>query len=196
MCPGFHGCFELGCFLHSAFSFTMCLWYLLHLRLSLLSLLLRYCPIIIIRSDFKSDSCLSGVMWVSRPSYGGRTEFWWCQITWVFVAYVLVLSSCHLVIAGATCTHCLWPEPVPPDILVVSDLLRVQLSLWSCDPEILGVTAPESQAASGIQKSWFDQALEIQWSYDPMILGTLEHLGVQLSLGVVGLGRELELKVC
>ena len=33
-------------------------------------------------------------------------------------------------------------------------------------------------------------------SCDPVILGVLEHLGVELLLGVVGLGAELVLKVC
>ena len=33
-------------------------------------------------------------------------------------------------------------------------------------------------------------------SWDPMILGVLEHLGVKLLLGVVGLTVELVLKVC
>ena len=33
-------------------------------------------------------------------------------------------------------------------------------------------------------------------SYDPMILGMLEHLGVKLPLGVVGLGAELVTKLC
>ena len=33
-------------------------------------------------------------------------------------------------------------------------------------------------------------------SWDPMILGVLEHLGVELPLGVVGLGAKLMPKVC
>ena len=33
-------------------------------------------------------------------------------------------------------------------------------------------------------------------SWDPLILDMLEHLGVELSLGVVGLAVELSLKVC
>jgi hypothetical protein len=113
-----------------------------------------------------------------------------------FVAYVLALASHHLVISSGTCTHCFWLEPAPPVILVVSELLRVQLSLWSCNPEILGVRSSGSQAASGILKSWCDQAPEILWSYDPIILCVLEYLGVELPLGVVGTVAKLVPKVC
>jgi hypothetical protein len=141
-------------------------------------------------------------------------------------------------------------------ILVVSELLRVQLSLGCCDSGILGswdpgcVRAPGSQASSGTLRFWCDQAPGCirapgsgisswccgtgcrvqaqdliraptqtgrnQWHWsgrvpasldpagpnysrwcwnrccviltsDPLILGVLERLGLELPLGVVGL---------
>ena len=71
--------------------------------------------------------------------------------------------------------------------VVVSEL-RVQLCLWSWDP--------------GCKSSWESRCLwdpeilvwpsfAILWFYYPIILGVLEHLGVQLPLGVVGLGAQL-----
>jgi hypothetical protein len=38
--------------------------------------------------------------------------------------------------------------------------------------------------------------LELSFLCDPVILGVLEHLGVDLPLGVVGLGTEPVPKVC
>ena len=87
-----------------------------------------------------------------------------------------MLASGHLVISSATCPRCLWLEPVPPVIMVVSELLRVQLSLWSWDPEILDVS-----------EMGFKLLL---WSWNPVIWGMLEHLEVKLPLGVVGLGAK------
>ena len=49
--------------------------------------------------------------------------------------------------------------------------------LGSCDLEILCVT-------------------KLLGSCDPLILGVLEHLGVELSLGVVGLASEFVPKAC
>jgi hypothetical protein len=72
--------------------------------------------------------------------------------------------------------------PIPP-VILVSELLRVQLSLWSYDFEILGswdpgcVRAPQSQAASGTLRSWCDQAPGILWSCDPVDLGRVPGSG-------------------
>ena len=93
--------------------------------------------------------------WCIYDLLGGRTGFWWCQVTLISVACLLMLVSCHMVISSATCPHCIWLEPVPPVILVVSELLRVQLSLWSCDHGILWFydpgcfRAPGSRVSSG-----------------------------------------------
>jgi hypothetical protein len=112
------------------------------------------------------------------------------------VAYVFMLASCHLIISRATCPHYIWLEPVLPVILVMSELLRVQLSLWSCDYGILRswdpgcVRAPGSQAASGNLRSWYDQAPGILESLDLVVLG------VCLLLSVVGLAEELVPNVC
>jgi hypothetical protein len=90
--------------------------------------------IIIMRSDFRSMSCFSGVMvCVSRTCYGGRVWFWWCQVTLVSVASVLALASWHLIISSACCPQYIWLEPVLSIIPVDSGLLRVQISLWSFD---------------------------------------------------------------
>ena len=103
---------------------------------------------------------------VSRTCYNGRTGFWWCQVTLVSVAYVLYLASLPLGISSATYTHCLWLELVCLVFLVVSELLRFQMSLWSIDPEILHVRVPRIQAASRILKSWHDQTPKNLCYYD------------------------------
>jgi hypothetical protein len=78
-----------------------------------------------------------------------------CTTTARPVAYVLTLASCYLTLSSATCPHYIWLEPVLPVILVVSELLRDQLSLWSCDSGILWsydpgrVRVPGSGASSG-----------------------------------------------
>ena len=80
------------------------------------------------------------------------------------VACVLMLASHHLVISSATCPGYIWLQPVLLVILVVSELLRVQLSLGSCDSGILGSwepgcsRAPRSQDVSGTLRFWCDQA--------------------------------------
>ena len=103
---------------------------------------------------------------IYRTCYNGRTRLWWCQVNLVSDAYVLDLASLHLGISSATCTQCLWLELVHLVFLVLSELLRVQLSLWSIDPEILHVRVPRSQGASRILKSWHDQTPKNLWSYD------------------------------
>jgi hypothetical protein len=89
-------------------------------------------PIIIVRNNVRSRSCFSCVMACPR-----RIWFWWCQVTLVSVASVLMLASCHLIISSAYCLQYIWLDPVLPVILVDSGLLRVQLSLWSRDSGIL-----------------------------------------------------------
>jgi hypothetical protein len=89
--------------------------------------------------------------------YGRRIGFWWYQVTLVSAAYVLILASLHLIICSAPCSHYIWLEPVLPVILSVSELLRVQLSLWSCHSGIL-------------------------WSWDSKILGLSKFLGFKFPL--------------
>ena len=70
-------------------------------------------------------------MWcvgVSRACCSGRTGFWWCQVGLVSVAYVFALASWHLVISGASWSHCLWLWLVPPASLCVSTPGRPGLS--------------------------------------------------------------------
>ena len=111
---------------------------------------------------------------VSRTYYLGETGFWWCQLTLVSITYVLVLVSSHLVISSATCPYCLGLEPFPPVTLAVSELLRVLLSLWSYDFEILSVRDPRSQTASDILKSFCNQTPKILWFYNPRHVRTPE----------------------
>jgi hypothetical protein len=82
----------------------------------------------------------------------------------------------------------IWLEPVLPVILVMSELLSQAVSgiLGSWDPGC--VWASGSQAASGSQRSWCDQAPGILGSW-----GVLKRLRVELPLGVVGVGLALEL---
>ena len=49
---------------------------------------------------------------------------------------------------------------------------------------------------SGTRRSWCDQVPGILRTCDAVVLGVLEHLGVDLSLGVVGLAVEFEPRVC
>jgi hypothetical protein len=98
--------------------------------------------IIIMRSDFRSESCFSGVLVYPELAMV------------VSVANVLMLASCQLIISRATCPCYIWLD-LDPGILVVSQLLGVYLSLWSSDSVILWswdpgcVRALGSQAASG-----------------------------------------------
>ena len=84
--------------------------------------------IILMRSDFRSESCFFSVMvypGLSMVGELGSDD----QVTVVSVAYVLMLAFCHLIIASAPCSYYISLEPVLPVILVVSELLRIQLSL-------------------------------------------------------------------
>ena len=119
---------------------------------------------------------------VYRTCYVGRIMLWWCKLILISVASVFMLPSCHLVISIATCPCYIWLEFVLPVILVMSELLRVQLSLWSCDSGCF--RASGSQVTSGTLRSWCNQAPEILWFCDPMILSMLESLRVGLPLGV------------
>lgn len=79
---------------------------------------------------------------------------------------------CHPLISSANWICCLWLGPAYPVSLVVSELLGVQMSLWSCDSVILWswdhgvskllwscdlgcVRAPTCQASSGCHRSWW-----------------------------------------
>ena len=103
--------------------------------------------------------------------YGGIIWFWWCQVTLIFVTYIVTLASCPLVISSATCPHYIWLEPLPPVILVC---INSSESLRSCDSWILRswdpgyFKSPGSQTDSGILWSWCDQAPETLWSCDPV----------------------------
>ena len=48
---------------------------------------------------FKVRVFLFWCVGISSACCGGRTGFWWCQITLVSFAYILALASCHLVIS-------------------------------------------------------------------------------------------------
>jgi hypothetical protein len=52
--------------------------------------------------------------------YGVATGFWWCQVALVSVAYVLILSFCHLFISGVSWSCLLWLWLVLPVSLCVS----------------------------------------------------------------------------
>jgi hypothetical protein len=116
---------------------------------------------------------------------GGQTGFWWCQLVLFSIAYILALTSGHLIFFGATLPCCLCLEPVPPIILVVTELIRVHLSLGSWDPGTLRswhsgfFWAPGRQAASWNLKSWCDQSpvvLLCQSSWEISFLWVLQDL--------------------
>jgi hypothetical protein len=123
--------------------------------------------------------------------YGGRIRFWWCQVTLVSVASVLMLASWHLIISTAPCPRYIWLEPVFPVLLVESELLRVWLSLGSYNSGILWswdsgyVRFPGSQSASETLRSWCDQASGILWSCGP---GCVRGPGSRTSSGGCGTG--------
>ena len=70
--------------------------------------------IIFIRRNFRSESCFSGIVRVSRFCSGRTNGLWWCQGALVSVAYVLMIASHHLVISGVNCPWCLWVDLVHP----------------------------------------------------------------------------------
>jgi hypothetical protein len=133
--------------------------------------------------------------------YGGRVWFWWCQVTLVSVASVLTLASCHLIIWSACCPQYIWLVPVLAVILVQSELLRDQISLWSCDSGILWmwdsgcVRVLGSQASSETLRSLCGQALGILGSWNPKILAVIECLEVVPPLGTMGLSAVFETKL-
>ena len=131
---------------------------------------------------------------VSRTCYDGRIGYWWCEVTLVSFAYVLMLVPGHLTISSATCWYFVWRDPVLAVILALSEFLRVQMSLWSWDPEY--VIAPGNclwdQDILVWPSSWDSVIL---WSCDPAILGMLEHLGVELPLCGVILSAMFAVKV-
>jgi hypothetical protein len=99
---------------------------------------LRSC-IIFMRWNFKSDSCFSGFVRVSRACCGRRTGLWRCQMELVSVAYVLMIASHCLVISGVNWPSCLWLDLVHPVTLWPwlswssreSSCLWVWESVWS-----------------------------------------------------------------
>jgi hypothetical protein len=84
-------------------------------------------------SNFRTISCFSGVM--VYPGLALIEEF--ASVTLVSFASVFTLAFHHLIISSVPCLLYIWLEPVLPLILVESEFLRVQLSLWSCDFRIL-----------------------------------------------------------
>jgi hypothetical protein len=156
--------------------------------------------ITIMRSDFRSKSRFFWCDSVSRTCYGGIIGLWWCQVILVFVAYVLTFVSHHLIFSSATCPHYIWLEPDLPVILVVSELLRVQLSLWSYDSRILWSWDPGCIRTP--RNLWSCGTAHVRvpgsgTSYGCCGTGCgvsaqgLEHLGVELSLA-----GEFAPKVC
>jgi hypothetical protein len=85
----------------------------------------------------------------SRTCFGERIEFWWWQVTLVSIAYILKFAFCHLIISSASYPCYIWLEPVFPVILVVSELLRDQLSLLLFVSGILGSWDPGCVKAPG-----------------------------------------------
>jgi hypothetical protein len=110
------------------------------------------------------------VWWCIQDLLQRRTGFWLCQVTLVFVAYVFILATCHLFISSITCPCCLWLDPVLPVILVVSELLRVQLSLWPCHSGMLWSWEVHVSELLGVklrQGFWNPGMTRLLRSYDP-----------------------------
>jgi hypothetical protein len=115
--------------------------------------------IIVMRNYSRSESCFSHVIVYLELTMVGELGSDDAEPPCFFVAYVLMLVSQHLIIFSATCPCYIQLQPVLPVIPVVSELLRVQLSVilsfqntvilrsWVCqriwessclwDPEIL-----------------------------------------------------------
>jgi hypothetical protein len=138
---------------------------------------------------------------LSRTCYGLRAWFWWCQITLVYVASVLTLASCHLIILSAYCPQYIWLESVLPIIPVDSGPLRVQFSLWSFDCRLMWtwdsgcVIILGSQASSENLSSRCDQAPVILRPWNPKILGVLQCLEVVSPLRTMGLSGMFKTKL-
>jgi hypothetical protein len=92
------------------------------------------------RCDFKSESCFSGVLGVSRHCCVWRTVFWCCQVALFSVAYVLALSS-HMVISGVSWSCCLWLWFFPCASLCVDTLGRPLLSRRNLGMESCGTVS-------------------------------------------------------
>ena len=118
--------------------------------------------------------CTSFSLWeVALDPYIAFLVWWYIQDLLWWKSWVLMMTSnlgfccfysyaCLLPFDYFKCSlpSIIWLEPVFPLIPVESELLRVQLSLWSCDPEILmwpsswdpgilGVRVPGSCTSSG-----------------------------------------------
>jgi hypothetical protein len=106
-----------------------------------------------------------------------------------------------IVISSVPCSWYIWLDPVLPVILVESELLRVQVFLWSCDSGNLWfwdsgcVRVPGTQASSETLRSWCDQAPGILGSWDPGSGAPSGDLGVETPLGTMGLSAEFVSKV-
>jgi hypothetical protein len=98
-----------------------------------------------------------------------------------------MFASCHMIISSAHCPQYTWLEPVLPVILVNLELLRLQLSLWSCDSGVLWtwdsvcVRVLSCQASSETLRSWFDQVPWILGSWNPKFMSLLQCLRSDMS---------------
>jgi hypothetical protein len=93
-----------------------------------------------------------------------------------FCCFCSYTCLCYVIISSACWSQYIWLETVFSVILFDSDLLRVQLSLWSCESVILWtwdsgcVRVLGSQASSETLRSWCDHAPGIMGFWDPGIL--------------------------
>lgn len=67
------------------------------------------------------------------------TGFWWCDLSFVSIAYVLVLASCHQVVSGFSKSCCLWLCPVPLVSLCFITPRRPAFSRQYLDMENCGI---------------------------------------------------------
>ena len=125
------------------------------------------------RSDYRSICCFCGDVILYPRLDGMRVWFWWCQVTLVSVAYVLMLASCHLIISSACCPQYIWLEYVLPIIPVDSGLLRVQLSLWSFACGLLWTWDSGCVRVLGSQvplRPWNTGVTQLLLSWDSLVL--------------------------
>jgi hypothetical protein len=112
-----------------------------------------------------------------------------------------MLAPCHLFISSACCPQYIWLEPVLPVIPVDSRILRVQLSLESCDSGIPWTWDSGCVRILGSQASWrpWDPGvtkLLVSWNpLNPKVLGMLQHLEVVSPLETMGLSAVFKTKV-